>query len=147
VGGSRLFAAAETRVVYATDLHPDWWLGFTPGDATFATAAYVTVVEQGGRHAGQVVAAAAGSLRSNGLQASTGILDGPAAGAIAAEALSWQADVIAVGTRGNGLLKRLILGSTARSLLHHAGASVLITRGSSIPVATGREATTTAARS
>ena len=144
VGGSNLFRGAETRVVYATDLHPDWWLGFTPGDATFATDAYVTVVDQGGRHAREVVATATGQLRSDGLLASTNVLDGPAARAIAAEAVSWHADVIAVGTRGNGLLKRLILGSTARSLLHHAQASVLITRGPSIPVPTGREATTTA---
>ena len=33
-----------------------------------------------------------------------------------------------VGTRGNGLLKRLLLGSTARSVMHHAEASVLITK-------------------
>ena len=39
-----------------------------------------------------------------------------------------------VGTRGNGLLKRLLLGSTARSVLHHAGASVLITKPTRISV-------------
>jgi nucleotide-binding universal stress UspA family protein len=140
VGGSGLFRDAETRVVYAIDLHPDWWLGFTPGDATFATDAYVTVVEEGRRHARDVVSLAADSLRSFGLRPSTGILDGPAAGAIAVEAKSWKADVVAVGTRGNGLLKRLVLGSTARSLLHHADASVLITRGSAIPVTADRDA-------
>ena len=45
VGGSGLFGAAETRVVHAINLHPDWWLGFTPGDAIFATDVYVAVFE------------------------------------------------------------------------------------------------------
>ena len=143
VGDSGLFSAAETRVVHATNLHPDWWLGFTPGDAIFATDAFLTAVEEGGRYASKVVSIAADALRSTGLRPSTGVLDGPAAAAIAADARSWGADVVVIGTRGNGLLKRLLLGSTARSLLHYADASVLITRGSSTSVAT--EARTTAA--
>ena len=141
VGGSGLFPGAETRVVHATDLHPDWWLGFTPGDAVFATDAYVTATEEGRRHAGEVVSAAADTLRSNDLHPSTGVLDGPAAVAIAGEARTWGADVVVVGTRGIGLLKRLLLGSTARSLLHHADASVLITRGPSISDVTEAHAT------
>jgi len=141
VGGSGLFPSAETRVGHATDLQQDWWLGFTPGDAVFATDAYVTAVEEGRLHGNEVVSAAADSLRSNGLLPSTGILDGPAAVAIAAEARTWGADVVVVGTRGNGLLKRLLLGSTARSLLHHADPSVLITRGPSTSVATEAHAT------
>jgi nucleotide-binding universal stress UspA family protein len=43
------------------------------------------------------------------------------------EARSWSADIVVVGMRGQGLLRRLLLGSTARSILHHAGASVLVT--------------------
>ena len=30
VGGSQLFEAAETRVIYAVDLSPGWWMGYTP---------------------------------------------------------------------------------------------------------------------
>ena len=129
VGGSGLFPAAETRVVHAIDLHPDWWMGFTPGDAVLAADAYATVVEESRQRASEVTSAAADLLRSNGLSPSTGVLDGPAAAAIAEEARTWSADVVVVGTRGNGLLKRLLVGSTARSLLHHADASVLIFRG------------------
>jgi len=129
VGGTGLFSGAEARVVHAIDLHPDWWLGYTPVDAVFATDAYAMVADHGRKHANEMLSTAIASLRSHGLRPSAAIIDGPAAAAIAADASTWDADVIVVGTRGNGLLKRLLLGGTARSLLHHAGASVLITRG------------------
>lgn len=131
VGGSHLFDAAETRLIYAIDLNSAWWMGFTPGDASFAVDPYLTVVEQGRRHGEEMTAAAAGTLRSEGLDPSTVVRDGQAAPAIVREAAKWNADLVVVGTRGNGLLKRLLLGSTARSVLHHAAASVLIGRGTS----------------
>jgi nucleotide-binding universal stress UspA family protein len=39
-----------------------------------------------------------------------------------------QADVVVVGTRGNGGFKKLLLGSVANSVLHYADCSVLVTR-------------------
>ena len=54
--------------------------------------------------------------------------------AVAALARDWAADLVVVGTRGHGLVKRLLLGSTARSVLHHVDASVLITRSTVVPV-------------
>jgi nucleotide-binding universal stress UspA family protein len=135
VASSGLFAAAETRVVEATDVQPDWSLGFTPGDAAFAADVYAIVADDARREAGEVTSAAADSLRSHGLTSSTVVLNGPAASAIAAEARGWCADLIVVGTRGNGLVKRLLLGSTARSLLHHAEASVLISQAPSTGLA------------
>jgi nucleotide-binding universal stress UspA family protein len=39
-----------------------------------------------------------------------------------------DADVIVIGTRGNGGFKRLLLGSVANSVLHYAGCSVLVTK-------------------
>jgi nucleotide-binding universal stress UspA family protein len=38
------------------------------------------------------------------------------------------ADVIVVGTRGNGGFKKLLLGSVANSVLHYADCSVLVTK-------------------
>jgi nucleotide-binding universal stress UspA family protein len=136
VGGSGLFGRAQTRVVAATDLQPDWSLGFTPGDAAFAADVYGIVADEARRQGGEVTSAAAVVLRSHGLTTSTDVVDGPAAAAIAAEARIWGADLIVVGTRGNGLVKRILLGSTARSLLHHAEASVLITRVNATEAAT-----------
>ena len=67
--------------------------------------------------------------------------EGQAAAAIVEEARTWNADLVVVGTRGNGLLKRLLLGSTARSVLHHAAASVLIARRTSRVVPHSEETT------
>jgi len=39
-----------------------------------------------------------------------------------------DADVIVIGTRGNGGFKKLLLGSVANSILHYAGCSVLVTK-------------------
>jgi len=39
-----------------------------------------------------------------------------------------DADVIVIGTRGNGGFKKLLLGSVANSVLHYAGCSVLVTK-------------------
>ena len=126
VGASRLFASADARVVHAIDMHPAWWLGFTPGDASFGDEAYLMLVDDARRHGDDVTADAAASLRAYGLEASTVVHEGPPANVILDEARAWAADIVVVGTRGQGLLKRLLLGSTARSVLHHADASVLI---------------------
>ena len=39
-----------------------------------------------------------------------------------------QADAIVIGTRGRTGLRRLLLGSVARNVMHHASCSVLIIR-------------------
>ena len=83
---------------------------------------------QGHRLGQEVTTAMAARLRADDLGASAVTVQGPAAAAILHEATTWQADLVVVGTRGNGLLKRVLLGSTARSVLRDADASVLITK-------------------
>ena len=127
VGASGLFSGAETRVLHAIDLHPSWWLGFTPGDASFGDEAYMMLVDDARRHGDAVTSGAATLLQAHGLTASTMVHEGPPASVILDEARRWRADLVVIGMRGQGLLKRLLLGSTARTVLHHAGESVLIT--------------------
>ena len=57
VGESRLFEGSETRVIYAVDLDPSWWMGFTPGDAAFVVDPYVSVVDEGRRRSAGVPSA------------------------------------------------------------------------------------------
>lgn len=45
-------------------------------------------------------------------------------------ARKWKADLIVVGSHGRGFWGRLIVGSVADSLVHHAPCSVLIVRNS-----------------
>ena len=67
-------------------------------------------------------------LRSAGLEAGAERRNGDAATEIIAAAAAATADVIVLGTHGRTGLARLILGSVARDVLHHAPCSVLITR-------------------
>ena len=130
VATSGLFDAAGARIVNVIDVPVAWWLGFTPGDGTLATDAYGTVVTDATGHARSVAADAVRRLRSEGMEAQSVLREGPASAEIIAEAESWDADLVVIGTRGHGLLKRLLLGSTARTVLHHAPMSVLIVRPS-----------------
>ena len=130
VAASGLFDAAGARIVNVIDVPAAWWLGFTPADGTLATDAYTSVVTDASGHARSVAADAVRRLRSEGMEAQSVVREGPASAEIIAEAESWGADLVVVGTRGHGLLKRLLLGSTARTVLHHAPMSVLIVRPS-----------------
>ncbi len=145
IGAEGLFAGAVTRVVHAVDLHPAWWLGFAPGDGMYAADTYANVMAESHRQGDTSNTQAVTVLRSNGFDPSAVVREGQAASVIVDEARVWKADLVVVGTRGNGLLKRLVLGSTARTVLQHADPSVMVVgdraavvhraeRGSAAPV-------------
>ncbi|MDP9270967.1 MAG: universal stress protein [Chloroflexota bacterium] len=54
--------------------------------------------------------------------------EGDAATEILAAAQAFKADLILLGTRGRTGVARLVLGSVARNVLHHASSSVLVVR-------------------
>ncbi len=64
-------------------------------------------------------------LRRGGLEAEGRCLAGEPVTIILAQAAAWQADLLAVGTRGRQGLHRLVLGSVAEELLRRAGCPVL----------------------
>ena len=66
---------------------------------------------------------------------------GAAVDAIASEADEWRADLIVVGSQGKGFVDRLLIGSTAESLLERLPASLLI-----VPVARRRPQRSRASR-
>lgn len=47
---------------------------------------------------------------------------------IVRRANEWQAELIVVGHRGNGVLGGLMIGSVAKHVMHHAKCSVLVAR-------------------
>lgn len=65
------------------------------------------------------------SLRHHHIEAEGLCVVGDAVEAILAQAATWRADLIAVGTRGARSLGRLMLGSVAEALLKRAGCPVL----------------------
>lgn len=64
-------------------------------------------------------------LRSRHLEVEGHIVQGDPVETILAQAAAWQAEVIAVGTKGRRGLSRVLLGSVARALLQRAGCPVL----------------------
>lgn len=70
---------------------------------------------------------AAERLRAGGVDAQASVRTGDPAAELLTVAET-STDLIIVGSRGQTGLKRLVLGSVARRVLHHAKASVLVTR-------------------
>jgi nucleotide-binding universal stress UspA family protein len=76
----------------------------------------------------RVLAAAVADLRGRVRKISTTTLVGQAAPSILGEAAKQPSDLIVVGARGLGTVKRLLLGSVSESVLRHASCPVLIVR-------------------
>jgi nucleotide-binding universal stress UspA family protein len=73
-------------------------------------------------------------LENQGLQASSVLLRGDAATEIIDYVKAHQIDLIVAGSRGLSQMKRLLLGSLSRKLVHYAGCSVLIVKGGSVSI-------------
>ena len=75
-----------------------------------------------------IAARAATRLRSTGYRARWSLVEGHAPEQIIATATGLCCDLIVMGSRGMTGLKRIVLGSVARTVLLHSAASVLIVR-------------------
>ena len=80
------------------------------------------------KHADQLTAGVAETLRAAGLTAETAVRDGDPRSVIVDEAEEWDADLIVVGSHGYTGLKRWLLGSVAQSVVGHAPCSVEVVR-------------------
>jgi nucleotide-binding universal stress UspA family protein len=74
------------------------------------------------------IESAADGLRKAGWKTKTDVVLGRARQVIPKSAVAWKADLVLVGSHGGGALLRVLLGSTARSVLRHAPCSVEIVR-------------------
>lgn len=107
--------------------------GIGPGLSSFA------MLSEARAHVSQVretIAAAharlANELVRAGVSVETGIVHGPSAGAILAEARRIEADLIVVGARDRGPVAAVLLGSVSREVVDSAPCSVLVARGSAV---------------
>lgn len=123
-----IFAGSSTRVVSVADVGFPWWAGLpTPGTAE-TIPMYLEAAEASRRLSDSLADEMSDELRKVGLDATPERFEGDAATEVIAAAQAMQADLIVIGTHGRTGLARLVLGSVARNVLHHAHCSVLIAR-------------------
>lgn len=123
-----IFANSKVRVVSVADVEIPWWTGFPEGGSPAMMPIHVAAGNASRRHHDQLALEMATELHRAGLTAETDRRDGDAATEILAAAQAFEADLIVVGTHGRTGLTRIVLGSVARNVLHHATCSILITR-------------------
>lgn len=81
------------------------------------------------KHTGQqILEKAVQDVENNGLICQTKVLYGPPRMMICQVAQEENMDLIVMGSRGLGAIKRLLLGSVSNYVVHHAPCSVLIVR-------------------
>jgi nucleotide-binding universal stress UspA family protein len=123
-----LFEEAEVRVVTVPDPGIPWWTGITPVDGATSIEFYADSVDLAAKRALATADAAAERLGIRNVTAAVAGTHGDVAGAILAEAEACHADIVAVGARSLGTVRRWLIGSVSRAVLHHAPMSVLIVR-------------------
>ena len=126
LGGPGPFGSATFRVLSVTDPGMPWWTGVSPVDGMIAAEVYGDMVDIARQQARETAAHAAERLGSEVTVEEAGHRGGGVPSAIIAEATAWNADIVVVGSRGLGLVRRTLLGSVSRDVLHHAPMSVLI---------------------
>jgi nucleotide-binding universal stress UspA family protein len=124
----QLFHAVPATVVAVLEPAPAW-----PVALGGAFAPTIVTIGDGGvderhDHLRGAVAEAIATLRRAGMTAEGEVREGDPAHELVKAATEHSADMVVVGTRGLSTLGRLLLGSVARKVLLHTGASVLVVR-------------------
>jgi len=124
------FLARESvRVVSVSPLLPPWYAAVDVGLSSGIDAAFLQELADAERaEAGRIAREAVGRLLALGVHVSGDVHAGAPAGGLLAAIAATKAQLVVVGSRGNGGLSRLLLGSVARSILYQAPCSVLIVR-------------------
>jgi nucleotide-binding universal stress UspA family protein len=122
-----LLRAAPMSVVGVVEPLSAWDFA-AAGAAPQAVEMAIKTQEERVRELATQVDEAVAALRQAGALADGEIRKGDAADQLIRAATERRADLVVVGTRGLGMIGRLLLGSVARKVVLHASASVLIVR-------------------
>lgn len=123
-----IFAGSSVRVVSVADIEVPWWSGFPEAGSPEQIPIYVDAVDASRSRHDLLASEMTVKLQAAGLTAEADRREGDAATEILAAAQAFKADLILLGTRGRTGVARLVLGSVARNVLHHASSSVLVVR-------------------
>jgi nucleotide-binding universal stress UspA family protein len=127
-------AASEIRVLSVMPTHLSWSPSVAAVDGEKAMPSPRPEALESLREHEAVAAEAAALFRTVGFRSDSVVATGTPASTIVDYANDWDADLVIMGSHGRTGLTRLVLGSVARSVLHHAGCSVLIVRRQTEPV-------------
>jgi nucleotide-binding universal stress UspA family protein len=133
-----IFGESSVRVVSVADIEVPWWTGFPEPGSPEMMPIFVDAAEATRRHHQELALGMTDALRAAGRSATAERLEGDAATEILARARTMKTDLIVMGTHGRTGLARLVIGSVARNVLHHAACSVLIVRQHDPHPASGR---------
>jgi nucleotide-binding universal stress UspA family protein len=122
------FAGIPVRVVGIVDVAAPWRSGIAPTMFGAAMDIYADMLASTRTTVQQLVAAAVEDLRAAGRAAEGEVREGDPAGELVRAVHDLAGDLIVVGSRGHVGLSRLVLGSVAHSVLHHAPCSVMVVR-------------------
>jgi nucleotide-binding universal stress UspA family protein len=129
LAGWPTFADLPIRVVSVAEVDVPWSAGVAPTMTRAVAQAYAEDLAQARATHQRLADEAAARLRTAGRDARAEMREGRAADEILAAASAGPTGLIVVGSRGNTGLKRLLLGSVARNVVHASQASVLVVRG------------------
>lgn len=116
---ARAFGAA-LWLVHVAAPDPDF-VGYEPGPQSVRRTVAAELHEDHRRLQDRSAA-----LRAGGLDCTALLIQGPTAESIVREAERLAADLIVIGSRGHGALRRALLGSVSEHVLHHAHRPLLI---------------------
>ncbi len=119
---------ALQAIVPAETIMAETATGLTGMPATGPAVDPTPIIEAERRIAAEYLAGVSGRLRGAGLTVETEIAEGNAPDAIVEAARAHRADLIAMTTHGRSGLGRLVFGSVAEGVLHHAPCPVLLVR-------------------
>ena len=125
-----IFCESSIRVVSVADIEVPWWTGFPEPGSPELMPIFVEATETSRKLHDKLAIEMSDQLRDGGLRTVTDRLEGDAATELLARARATGTDLIVMGTHGRTGLARLVIGSVARNVLHHASASVLVVRES-----------------
>jgi nucleotide-binding universal stress UspA family protein len=123
-----VFASIPVRVVGVVDAAAPWRSGIAPTMFGASMDIYAGMLDSTRAMVEGLVGATVAELRAAGRTAQGEVREGDPAGEIVRAVGDLDGDLVIVGSRGHVGLSRLVLGSVAHSVLHHAHCSVLVVR-------------------
>jgi nucleotide-binding universal stress UspA family protein len=127
-------AMTEIRTLSVAPAHASWWPSDLAGRTADVAAADRDATADNLLEHDTIAAEAAAIFRAVGFTAESEVRAGSPAYVVVAFAKDWDADLVVMGSHGRTGLARLLLGSVARNVLHHASCSVLVIRRHADPV-------------